>query len=152
VDNAKTQEEAKKYALDRGLKCPVSAYKRHKQSALKRNIGWEFTFDTWWEIWKPYFHLRNNGTNGLCMGRHQDVGPYSPSNVYLTTILGNILDASKSPVAIKRRQFIKEEKERKFARSPANWTGQRQSIKSQVTYVSNHTVKSTCNYRDPDLT
>lgn len=134
-----------------GLKCPVTAYNHHKYGAAKRKIVWEFTFESWWEIWKPYFHLRGGGKNCLCMGRNNDTGPYSPSNVYLTTKLGNMLDYHKNPSTIEKRKLKKESKECAFARASSNWKWREQATLSNIAYISNNTSKSTCNFKDEEL-
>lgn len=93
---------------------PVRAYAAQKNHAAARGIDWEFTFETWWEIWEPYFHLRGPGRLDLCMARFGDVGPYAPSNVYLTTNSGNSIDRNRSQKAIARKQATKERRESRF--------------------------------------
>lgn len=73
---------------------PILAFQRHRASAKKRGIPFEMTFDEWWAIWKDWFHLRGRGKNALCMARNGDTGPYAVGNVYLTTNLGNLLEAA----------------------------------------------------------
>ena len=79
------------------------AYVVHRNSARQRGIEFLMTFEEWWGVWSDYFHLRGRGTNGLCMARENDEGPYAVGNVYLTTNLGNLQDASRSPKAQARR-------------------------------------------------
>ncbi|GAA0809528.1 hypothetical protein [Cupriavidus gilardii] len=71
---------------------PRAAFEMQKRNAQSRGIGWELTFEQWWEIWEPVYHLRGRGKNGLCMGRERDEGPYAVGNVYITTNLGNMMD------------------------------------------------------------
>jgi hypothetical protein len=75
---------------------PKKAFQQHRANAKQRGIPFEMTFDDWWGIWREWFHLRGRGTNGLCMARHGDAGPYAVGNVYLTTNLGNQLDVHPS--------------------------------------------------------
>ena len=46
-------------------------------------IGWEFTFDTWLEVWLKSGKLdqRGTGKDQYVMARKGDIGPYSPDNV-----------------------------------------------------------------------
>lgn len=88
-------------------KNPKSAYSKHKCSAKQRGIEFLFTYDEWWSVWKNYFHMRGRGTNGLCMARQNDCGPYSIENVYLTTNLGNLQDYHKSKKAKEDRSRSK---------------------------------------------
>ncbi len=81
----------------RGFKDPRRAFLSHRGGAKQRGIEFLMTFEEWWGIWSDYYHLRGKGTNGLCMGRFHDVGPYAVGNVYLTTNLGNIQDRVKPP-------------------------------------------------------
>lgn len=141
--------EARKYTQANGLPDPYRAYALQRKTAQIREIGWEFTFAQWWAIWQPYFHMRGRGTNGLCMARERDVGPYSPSNAYLTTNLGNLQDYHrKSPQAIDARRIAKEKKEMAFARAGTTSGADRSDLRSHLAYKSNNTSKSTCNYRD----
>lgn len=80
----------------RGLRDPYTAFSAHRRGAERRGVVFKFTFDEWWAIWVQYYHLRGAGTNGLCMGRFNDAGAYEVGNVYLTTNLGNLLDARKT--------------------------------------------------------
>lgn len=72
-----------------------SKYATHKGGAVSRGIPWEFTFDTWWELWERSgkWDQRGNKHGQYCMSRYGDVGPYSPSNVFIQTRDDNIKDA-----------------------------------------------------------
>ncbi len=71
---------------------PIGRYRMHKVNAAKRNIPWEFTFDSWWEIWEKSGHWgeRGKGTTKYQMCRFNDVGPYAPDNVKIATQLENM--------------------------------------------------------------
>src|SRR5690606_31707925 len=113
---------------------------------------WEFTFATWWAIWQPYFHMRGRGTNGLCMARELDDGPYSPDNVYLTTNLGNLQDYHrKSAKAAEGRKLAKEKREIAFAKRGASWGADRIGLISHLTFKAHNTSKSTCNVKKDGL-
>jgi hypothetical protein len=72
------------------------AYRYHAQrtNAGKRGIGWEFTFPAWVATWEASgrLHQRGKCRDGYVMARHGDTGPYSPANVYITTLSQNFLD------------------------------------------------------------
>lgn len=84
-------------ALNQGLKVADKqslAYKfnTHRVNASKRGIEWEFTFPEWIALWENSGHLHERGRPGYCMARFNDIGPYSKTNVYFTTIGGNVAD------------------------------------------------------------
>lgn len=58
-------------------------YTKQKYRAGERKIKWEFTEETWWEVWKDRWHLRGIKPQELCMSRINDVGAYHPDNVRL---------------------------------------------------------------------
>jgi hypothetical protein len=104
VDGQTLLKEAKEYCKERGLRDPRQAFSTQRNGAKEREIEWSMTFDEWWEIWKPYYHMRGQGTNDLCMARNGDVGPYKVGNVYLTTKLGNSHDYHGPRSAAKQAQ------------------------------------------------
>lgn len=84
---------------------PRAAFNSQKRNAAARGIGWELTFEQWWQLWEPLYHLRGKGKNGLCMARERDEGPYAVGNVYITTNLGNIIDYHRHSKRVdKKRQ------------------------------------------------
>lgn len=147
-----SKREARTFSENNGLPDPCSAYAKQKAQAKQRGILWEFDFASWWAIWQPYFHLRGRGKNGFCMARELDDGPYSPTNVYLTTNLGNLRDYHrKSTKAIEARRKAKEKKEMAFARRGTTNAASRQEIASHLAFKSKNTSKSTCNIKEHDL-
>lgn len=145
-------KSAREYARDRGLRDPYLAYRQQRSAALNRDIDWQFTFGSWWSIWRDYYHLRGRGTNGLCMARENDEGPYAPGNVYLTTNLGNLRDYQKHcPRAITTRHQQKEKREIEFARARSTNRAFDLQHRSHLSHKANHTSKSTCNYSDDAL-
>lgn len=131
-----------------GRRDPYKAYLSHKSGARRRKIGWEFDFFGWWLIWKDYFHMRGRGTNDLCMARHGDVGPYSPTNVYLTTHLGNSLDHWSSETGINKRQRKKEDRERRRFWNPSVAKADVSGKVSMAMNRATHGPHSTCNYTE----
>lgn len=69
------------------------AYWSQKCQAGKRNIPWEFTYETWIEWWGADIKLRGRGKGKLVMARIGDVGPYSVANCKKITFEANISDA-----------------------------------------------------------
>ena len=72
---------------------PKSRYCQQKSQALRRGISWEFTFETWWIVWRQFWWARGKKAEQLCMSRPGDTGPYSPSNTKLITNSQNSRDA-----------------------------------------------------------
>ena len=61
----------------------------HKKNASLRSIPWEFTFETWWEMWEKSGKWNERGRGGYMMCRYGDTGPYSPTNVRIDTVQSN---------------------------------------------------------------
>ncbi len=55
-------------------------YHRQKDGAKRRNIDWQFTYDTWIEWWGDDIVNRGRNKGKLCMARNGDIGPYSITN------------------------------------------------------------------------
>lgn len=111
VDGKMLVEHARAFCAERGLKDPTLAYNAQRGNAKEREIGFEITFDEWWTIWEPHYHLRGRGTNSLCMARQGDVGPYKVGNVYICTHLGNSRDYHR-PIAEEKERLA--EKDRRY--------------------------------------
>jgi hypothetical protein len=83
---------------------PRGQYSVHKKNAKDRGVGFELTFEQWWEIWneRPHWWARRGNRAGCyVMCRRGDVGPYAVGNVYIGTFSRNIRERNKS-VAVKR--------------------------------------------------
>jgi hypothetical protein len=67
------------------------AFQDQRQKAKQRGIPFLFTRDEWWAWWQTDGRWEQRGRFGhnLCMGRKGDAGPYSPENVYPTTMAEN---------------------------------------------------------------
>lgn len=76
--------------------------------ANKRNIVWDLTYVEWLQIWNQSgkLYLRGRGLGKYCMSRYKDEGPYSISNVYITTNETNNLDQSINERSYFKRQPI----------------------------------------------
>ena len=66
----------------------AKAYINQKRSSQKRGIDWRFTFPEWVGVWVGSGNLGGRGRTGdsYVMARLYDQGPYSPQNVYITTL------------------------------------------------------------------
>ena len=71
------------------------AYYMHKTNAQTRGIPWEFTFSSWWNVWKISQRWNKRGTKigQFVMARNRDRGAYSPTNVKIITCSKNCSDA-----------------------------------------------------------
>jgi hypothetical protein len=69
------------------------AYWSQKCTAGKRNIPWEFTYETWLAWWGTDIDKRGRGKGKLVMARYGDVGPYSITNCKKITFGENISEA-----------------------------------------------------------
>ena len=77
-------------------------YQCQKRRAKKRNIEWLFTFESWMAVWEASGHWQDRKFLGYVMARKNDIGPYSPDNVYITTHSQNIKDAWKNGIFVDR--------------------------------------------------
>jgi hypothetical protein len=70
---------------------PKGKYIRQRANAKRRGIPWEFTFDTWWDVWEKSgkWEQRGKEANQYVMSRVHDDGPYSPGNVKVITMSAN---------------------------------------------------------------
>lgn len=75
-------------------KSPVLKFVHQRNSARYRKIEWELTFFQWMTIWRNSgkWAERGQGIGKYCMARKLDTGPYSESNVYITTCDDNVRD------------------------------------------------------------
>lgn len=71
------------------LSTPKGKYSVQKRKAKQRKIAWDFSFDTWWIMWEPYWENRGDSTGKYCMCRKEDTGPYSPENTYISLFENN---------------------------------------------------------------
>ena len=76
---------------------PEYRYVQQMKSAEKRGIDWLFTFDSWNDLWQKsgHYHEMGNKKGQYCMARNGDAGPYSVSNVRITTTEDNHREAVK---------------------------------------------------------
>ncbi|MBL3825130.1 MULTISPECIES: hypothetical protein [unclassified Marinobacter] len=72
-------------------KSPLYAFRMQKNNAMKRGIEWRLKFWDWWMIWldSGKWEQRGKWSDGYCMCRVGDCGPYEVGNVYINTIKHN---------------------------------------------------------------
>ena len=79
------------------LKEARTAYQEQKRNAATRKIGWTFTMYTWWVVWQESGKWDQRGRGyGYVMARKEDIGLYSPDNVYICTSQQNMRDYYKT--------------------------------------------------------
>lgn len=77
----------------RGFKDPHRAFAQHAANADRRGIGFELTFEQWWEIWEPHYERRGLGSDQLMMCRTGDKGPYALGNVRIDSPKSNVQES-----------------------------------------------------------
>lgn len=72
----------------------VRPYSQQRKNARDRGIEWHFTLGSWWRCWQDSgkWSLRGRAADKFVMARIGDAGPYSPANIYFTTLAGNTGD------------------------------------------------------------
>jgi hypothetical protein len=74
-----------------------NSYYGQRSAAKRRNILFQLTFDEWYNWWlsngvDKALQQSSRSANTLCMCRYGDLGPYSLTNIYCTTIQQNAAD------------------------------------------------------------
>lgn len=75
---------------------PKGKYGYHLHRAKVRGVPWEFTFETWWAMWEPYFDRMGQQSHQLQMCRTGDIGPYSPDNCRIDTCANNTRESHRT--------------------------------------------------------
>lgn len=77
------------------MKEDYAKYISQRNSAIRRNLEWNLTFDEWLHWWKSTGKYDKRGRKGheYCMCRFGDKGPYSLNNIYCATNNQNTKDA-----------------------------------------------------------
>lgn len=73
---------------------PAIRYRKQRQNAKERGIGWDLTFRQWWEVWDTSgkWNERGKFRGQHVMARFNDKGPYKKDNVSIITCTQNIVD------------------------------------------------------------
>jgi hypothetical protein len=88
------------------------AYQEQKRNAACRKIGWAFTLYTWWFVWQESGKWDQRGRGfGYVMARKEDVGIYSPENVYICTSQQNMRDYYTTDLYKSRKKTVAQQKE-----------------------------------------
>jgi transposase len=73
---------------------PMHKYMHHRKNAARRGIAWNFTFASWWRVWRESGKWDQRGRGLYVMARYGDGGtPYSPETVYICTQSQNSKDS-----------------------------------------------------------
>lgn len=70
---------------------PRQKYNHQKADAKHRGIGFDLTFEEWWDIWQASgrWYERGNVPGKYVMARNGDVGPYAVGNVRIALVEDN---------------------------------------------------------------
>lgn len=107
--HSKTPAERKRRriaALKRYDESPRGRYKQHKRNAKVRGVGFELSYEEWYELWEPYLDQRGNHAGGYVMARHGDEGPYRVGNVAIVTHETNVAERNRLYFASRRWDHI----------------------------------------------
>lgn len=77
----------------------VRAFLTHASGARRRGIEFLFTLPDWWAWWQTDGRWERRGNRGhqLVMARREDIGPYTPSNVFPATSSQNFSEWARRP-------------------------------------------------------
>jgi len=70
-------------------------YHIQRASAKHRGIDWQFSYDEWILWWGEDIINRGRKSGNFVMARHNDTGPYHPSNVRKALLTENSSEANK---------------------------------------------------------
>lgn len=77
------------------------AYSDQRKSAIKRGVGWQFTYEDWVAWWmkhlgQNWFEKRGHKTGQYVMARNGDAGPYAEWNIRCALVEENHNDYNYS--------------------------------------------------------
>jgi hypothetical protein len=78
---------------------PKRRFQLHCSNSKRRGIGFNLTFEEWWDIWQSsgFWHLRGNRKGQYVMSRYQDQGDYEVGNVFIQLFENNFREVSIRP-------------------------------------------------------
>lgn len=82
------QTQEFKDRINKNRSSPRERYLTQKHRAKNRGIKFVISFEDWWELWKPHWHLRKKA--GMVMCRIGDSGAYEVGNVRIDTHGSNV--------------------------------------------------------------
>lgn len=85
----------RRFWMMKGFQDPLDAFHSHKAGAKGRGVPFLFTFEQWWELWAPYYHMRGSKRGQLVMCRRNDEGAYEPGNVRIDTAEANAYERAE---------------------------------------------------------
>jgi hypothetical protein len=82
------------------------AFKAQRNNSSRRDIPFLFSLEEWWAWWQVDNRWANRGRKGhqYVMCRREDIGPYSPGNVYCGTGLQNL--EARGPNVIATSEYV----------------------------------------------
>lgn len=107
-------------------KTPMGAYVTQKDNARRREIPWQFTFQTWWAMWEESGNWLERGQlpGQFRMVRVDVTGPYSPGNSVI----------QQRPQAVIRQQYkLLEEIPSMYAQGLGAWDYPHAALDAWVT-------------------
>jgi hypothetical protein len=75
------------------------SFNDQRQNARKRNVEWQFEFDSWLEWWGEDITNRGRKQGQLVMARNGDTGPYHPDNVRKALCSENVSESRLGKVS-----------------------------------------------------
>lgn len=60
------------------------AFSRQRAQARFKGEPWQLTFEEWWELWQPHWHLRGNAPTSMNMIRRDTEKGWYWDNVQVT--------------------------------------------------------------------
>lgn len=84
---AEYEAHVAKYGSSEKTGSPMNRYIHHRKSARHRNIEWNFTFKTWWQVWLESGKWNERGAGQYSMGRNGDASaPLGPTTCKIATV------------------------------------------------------------------
>jgi len=112
----------------------IRQYNGQKANARRRNIDWQFTYESWLEWWGEDIVNRGLSKDQLVMCRKGDQGPYNPDNCFKASQSQNAKDASLTE-KFKLGRIVTVEKRKIPVQTPY---GRFESIKEAAEHYSVH--------------
>lgn len=81
------------------LRAAHRRFLEQQRRAIERGVGWELSFSCWWDIWcrsGKWAARGRSAADSAVMAREGDVGPYSATNVRITTLSDNFVESWKT--------------------------------------------------------
>ncbi len=86
---------------------PLRKFNLHRDAAKRRGLGFEFTFEEWYDFWQKSGHWeeRGRGKGQYVMSRVNDQGPYKVGNVFIQLASQNVVDGTTRSDSLLRRKL-----------------------------------------------